>query len=137
MIFSGGKAHEGMYHYNLDAYLSSFLEFLGGRVFPEVPEGGGRVDILVLQGQKRWIIEVKRFLGPDLLEQWTGRNCAGGFCRWRSGRRRWDDGHYLHNRLGFAHIPQGLQCCIAIKNPEFAVIQRNNADGITFFTHTG
>jgi hypothetical protein len=69
VIFSGGKAQEGIYHYNLDAYLSSFLEFLGGRVFPEVPEGGGRVDLLVLQGQKRWIIEVKRFLGPDLLER--------------------------------------------------------------------
>jgi hypothetical protein len=69
VIFSGGKAKEGVYHYNLDAYLSSFLEFLGGRVFPEVPEGGGRVDLLVLQDQNRWIIEVKRFLGPDLLER--------------------------------------------------------------------
>jgi len=69
IIFSRGKAHEGVYHYNLDAYLSSFLEFLGGRVLPEVPEGGGRVDLLVLQDQQRWIVEVKRFLGPDQLER--------------------------------------------------------------------
>jgi hypothetical protein len=69
VIFSGGKAREGIYHYNLDAYLSSFVEFLGGRVFPEVPEGGGRVDLLVLQDQMRWIVEVKRFRGPDLLDR--------------------------------------------------------------------
>jgi hypothetical protein len=69
IIFSGGKAQEGIYHYNLDAYLSSFMDFLGGRVFPEVPEGGGRVDLLVLQEQMRWIIEVKRFLGPDMLDR--------------------------------------------------------------------
>ena len=69
IVFSGGKAQEGVYHYNLDAYLSSFLDFLGGRVFPEVPEGGGRVDLLVLQGHQRWIVEVKRFDGPDKLER--------------------------------------------------------------------
>ena len=69
VIFSGGKAREGIYHYNLDAYLSSFMELLGGRVFPEVPEGGGRVDLLVLQDRMRWIIEVKRFRGPDLLDR--------------------------------------------------------------------
>jgi hypothetical protein len=58
-----------MYHYNLDAYLSSFLEFLDGRVYPEVPEGGGRVDLLVLQGARRRVVEVKRFLGSDMLER--------------------------------------------------------------------
>ena len=69
ILFSAGKAREGMYHYNLDAYLSSFLEFLDGRVYPEVPEGGGRVDLLVLQGARRWVVEVKRFLGSDMLER--------------------------------------------------------------------
>lgn len=62
IIFSGEKASEGIYHYNLDAYLTSYASVFGGWVFPEVPEGGGRVDLLVMQGSKRWIIEVKRFL---------------------------------------------------------------------------
>jgi len=62
IIFSGEKAKEGVYHYNLDAYLASYASVFGGSVFPEAPEGGGRVDLLMIQGGKRWIVEVKRFL---------------------------------------------------------------------------
>jgi len=82
IIFSGDKIKEGVFHYNLDAYLSSFLEFIQGRVFPEVLEGGGRVDLLVLQGLRRWIIEVKRFRGPDAFDQ--GRRQVMAYVR-RSG----------------------------------------------------
>jgi len=65
IVFSRGKALEGVYHYNLDAFLDSFVSFFGGHVFPEVPQGGGRVDLLVLQGSKKWIIEVKRYDDRD------------------------------------------------------------------------
>jgi len=69
VIFSGVKYREGIFHYNLDAFLASYAGVFGGSVFPEVPEGGGRVDLLVLQGRKRWIVEVKRFLNLRNLEQ--------------------------------------------------------------------
>jgi len=69
VIFSGEKYREGIYHYNLDAFLASYAGVFGGSVFPEVPEGGGRVDLLVLQGRNRWIVEVKRFLNLRNLEQ--------------------------------------------------------------------
>jgi len=69
VIFAGEKYREGLYHYNLDAFLASYAGVFGGRVFPEVPEGGGRVDLLVLQGRQRWIIEVKRFLNMRGFEQ--------------------------------------------------------------------
>jgi hypothetical protein len=69
VILSGEKFREGLYHYNLDAFLTSYAGVFGGSVYPEVPEGGGRVDLLVLQGQRRWIIEVKRFLNLRNFEQ--------------------------------------------------------------------
>ena len=69
VIFSGEKYREGVYHYSLDAFLASYVSVFGGNIFPEVPEGGGRVDLLVLQGQKRWIVEVKRFMNRRGVEQ--------------------------------------------------------------------
>ena len=49
--------------------MSLFIELWMDSQFPEVPEGGGRVDLLVLQDQMRWIVEVKRFRGPNLLNR--------------------------------------------------------------------
>ena len=82
IIFSEDKAKEGVYHYNLDVFLASYAGVFGGWVFPEVPEGGGRVDLLVLQGKKRWIIEVKRFLNLRGFE--SGKHQLAAYLR-RSG----------------------------------------------------
>ncbi len=83
VIFSGEKYREGIYHYNLDAFLASYAGVFGGSVFPEVPEGGGRVDLLVLQGRSRWIVEVKRFLNLRNLEQ--GKRQVAAYVR-RTGQ---------------------------------------------------
>ena len=69
-------------HYNLDAFLASYAGVFGGSVFPEVPEGGGRVDLLVMQGRKRWIIEVKRFLNLRNFER--GKHQVAAYVK-RSG----------------------------------------------------
>ncbi len=81
IVFSRGKVLEGVYHYNLDAFLASYATVFGGSVLPEVPLGGGRVDLLVLQGGKQWIVEVKRFTtlrafeeGKDQLEAYLERS---------------------------------------------------------------
>lgn len=89
IVFSRGKVLEGVYHYNLDAFLASFAGLLGGHVFPEVPEGGGRVDLLVLQGGKRWIVEVKRFTGKDEFE--AGKDQLEAYLE-RSGE---SEGYYV------------------------------------------
>ena len=51
--------NEGEYQYNLDAYLHSICDFLGADLYPEVPEGDGRVDLLILFGKQKCIIETK------------------------------------------------------------------------------
>jgi len=83
VVFAGEKYREGIYHYNLDAFLASYAGVFGGSVFPEVPEGGGRVDLLVLQGRSRWIVEVKRFLNLRNLEQ--GKRQVAAYVR-RTGQ---------------------------------------------------
>jgi len=61
IIFSQGKASEGVYHYNLDAFFSTYAEFADAKCFVETPLGGGRVDLLLLQAGKTDIIEIKRY----------------------------------------------------------------------------
>lgn len=55
------KIFEAVYHFNLFRYLSSFLEGMGGWVYPEFPTGNGKVDILVQYSNKLYGIEVKSF----------------------------------------------------------------------------
>ena len=38
VVFAGEKYREGIYHYNLDAFLASYAGVFGGSVFPELPE---------------------------------------------------------------------------------------------------
>ncbi len=61
IIFSQGKASEGVYHYNLDAFFSTYAEFADAKCFVETPVGGGRVDLLLVQAGKTDIIEIKRY----------------------------------------------------------------------------
>ncbi len=55
------KIYEAVYHFNLFRYLSSFLEGMGGWIYPEFPTGNGKVDILVQYSNKLYGIEVKSF----------------------------------------------------------------------------
>jgi len=55
------KIFEAVYHFNLYRYLSSFLEGMGGWVYPEFPTGNGKVDILIQYNEKLYGIEVKSF----------------------------------------------------------------------------
>ena len=50
---------ESAWHYSLDGYLYFFVEEMGGRVMVEVPTGRGRVDILILYSNRKYIIETK------------------------------------------------------------------------------
>ena len=61
--------NEGEYQYNIDAYLHAICEFLGAKVYPEVVEGGGRVDLLVIKGDWKWIIETKVFTNISYFEK--------------------------------------------------------------------
>ncbi len=72
IVFSQGKASEGVYHYNIDAFFSTYAEFAGAKCFVETPVGGGRVDLLLLQTGKTDIIEIKRY-DSDLYEKSQGQ----------------------------------------------------------------
>ncbi len=68
IIFSRGKAGEGVYHYNLDAFFSTYAEFAGAKCLVETPLGGGRVDLLLIQNEKTDIIEIKLY-DADIYEK--------------------------------------------------------------------
>jgi hypothetical protein len=72
IVFSQGKASEGVYHYNIDAFFSTYAEYAGAKYFVETPVGGGRVDLLLLQNEKTDIIEIKRY-DADLYEKSQGQ----------------------------------------------------------------
>jgi len=55
------KIYEAVYHFNLYRYLSSFLEGMGGWIYPEFPTGNGKIDILVQYNEQHYGIEVKSF----------------------------------------------------------------------------
>jgi len=61
IIFSGHKADEGIYPYNIDAFFTTYADFAKARVYVETPTGGGRVDLLLIQKNRRDIIEVKLY----------------------------------------------------------------------------
>jgi type II secretory pathway predicted ATPase ExeA len=60
---------EGAWHYSLDGFINFFLEQLGGETFVEVPSGRGRTDILILHGEKKYIIETKIFTTQTRFKQ--------------------------------------------------------------------
>ena len=55
------KIYEAVYHFNLCRYLTSFLEGMGGSIYPEFPTGNGKVDILIQYSNKFYGIKVKSF----------------------------------------------------------------------------
>ncbi len=71
-LFSQGKASEGVYHCNIDAFFSTYAEFEGAKCFVETLVGGRRVDLLLLQPDKTDILEVKQY-DEDLYEKSQGQ----------------------------------------------------------------
>ena len=56
--------------YLLYAYLDQFVRTVGGTMFLEVPTGRGRLDLLILHNQQKYIVETKIWEG--------GRRYAAG-----------------------------------------------------------
>ena len=58
-MFEGRNYYEGVYQYNLDQFLSLYVQAADGRVYPETQVGGGRIDLLINLNNKEYLIEVK------------------------------------------------------------------------------
>ncbi|WGS63909.1 AAA-like domain-containing protein [Marinitoga aeolica] len=59
IMFKGRNYYEGVYQYNLDQFLSLYIEAGEGKVYPETQVGGGRIDLLINFNNKEYLIEVK------------------------------------------------------------------------------
>ncbi|NUU95551.1 transcriptional regulator [Marinitoga sp. 1135] len=59
VMFKGRNYYEGVYQYNLDQFLSTYMGLLDGKVYPETQIGGGRIDLMVMYKEKEYLIEVK------------------------------------------------------------------------------
>ncbi|BBE31119.1 hypothetical protein OSSY52_12600 [Tepiditoga spiralis] len=59
IMFKGRNYYEGVYQYNLDQFLSLYVEAANGKVYPETQVGGGRIDLLINFNNKEYLIEVK------------------------------------------------------------------------------
>ena len=68
-MFKGQRLYEGAYQYNLDLFLSTYMEELGGEIHPEVEIGGGRVDLLLTYKGKKYIVEIKIDVTPRKYEE--------------------------------------------------------------------
>ncbi|MBM7560245.1 AAA-like domain-containing protein [Marinitoga litoralis] len=58
-MFKGRNYYEGVYQYNLDQFLSLYVEAVDGKVYPETEVGGGRIDLLINLNNIEYLIEVK------------------------------------------------------------------------------
>ncbi|SHF09813.1 PD-(D/E)XK nuclease superfamily protein, partial [Marinitoga hydrogenitolerans DSM 16785] len=59
VMFKGRNYYEGVYQYNLDQFLSLYVEAVDGKVYPETQVGGGRIDLLINIHNQEYLIEVK------------------------------------------------------------------------------
>jgi hypothetical protein len=59
IMFKGKNYYEGVYQYNLDQFLSLYVEAAEGKVYPETQVNGGRIDLLINFNNKEYLIEVK------------------------------------------------------------------------------
>jgi len=59
IMFKGRNYYEGVYQYNLDQFLTVYVEAADGKVYPETQVGGGRIDLLVNLNNREYLIEVK------------------------------------------------------------------------------
>ena len=68
-MFKGQRLYEGAYQYNLDLFLRTYMDELGGEIHPEVEIGGGRVDLLLTYKGKKYIVEIKVDVTPKKYEE--------------------------------------------------------------------
>lgn len=62
-----GRLVEAAYHYSLDTFLSSAMQYLDGQSHVEFPTGNGKVDIFIFRQDRKYILEVKNYTGEDQL----------------------------------------------------------------------
>ncbi len=55
------KIYEAVFHFNLYAYLSSFIRRFKGSVYPEFPTGNGKIDLIIEYAGKIYGIELKTY----------------------------------------------------------------------------
>ena len=68
-MFTGRQYYEGIYQYNLDEFLYSYITELGGKIYPETGIGGGKVDLLIVLNDREYIVEVKANISQNQLLQ--------------------------------------------------------------------
>ncbi|WGS64339.1 AAA-like domain-containing protein [Marinitoga aeolica] len=68
-MFKGRNYYEGVYQYNLDQFLSLYVEAAEGKVYPETEVGGGRIDLLINLDNREYLIEVKANIDSDEYEK--------------------------------------------------------------------
>ncbi len=67
--FDTEHLREAAWHYSLDGFLHFFIERLGGEILVEVPSGRGRIDLLILHGGRKYVIETKIFTDRHSFER--------------------------------------------------------------------
>ena len=67
--FNTEQLKESAWHYSLDGFLHFFIEQLNGEIFIEVPSGRGRIDLLILYQQQKYVIETKIFRSASQVEK--------------------------------------------------------------------
>jgi len=87
--FRGKRLYEGAYQYNLDAFLTSYIEEIGGKCFPEAQIGGGSVDLMLLHKDNEYLIEIKT--DPTPQEYKKGKQQIAQYVK-RSARK---EGYYV------------------------------------------
>ncbi|NUU97829.1 AAA-like domain-containing protein, partial [Marinitoga sp. 1138] len=69
IMFKGRNYYEGVYQYNLDQFLSLYVEAAEGKVYPETQVGGGRIDLLINLNNSEYLIEIKTNLTGNEYEK--------------------------------------------------------------------
>ncbi|APT76048.1 transcriptional regulator [Marinitoga sp. 1137] len=69
IMFKGRNYYEGVYQYNLDQFLSLYVEAAEGKVYPETQVGGGRIDLLINLNNREYLIEIKTNLTGNEYEK--------------------------------------------------------------------
>ena len=70
----------------LFAYLSQFVHIIGGMMYLEVPTGRGRMDLLILHNNRKYIVETKIWGGGQPISIWEITTCCLCQIRKCSGR---------------------------------------------------
>lgn len=87
--FDTAQLKEGAWHYSLDGFLHFFVNLIDGQLFIEVPSGRGRIDLMILYQQHRYIIETKVFRTQSRFE--NGKYQLADYLT----TERLDEGYYV------------------------------------------